>query len=246
MEGPSVVSRAKQGGGKADSVLPNVNRVSRLRLADQIISELQTAITSGELKVGDRLPPEPVLMERFGVGRSTVREAVRALVHSGVLRVQVGDGTYVSATPGAGDTLTDKIRRASIAELFDVRRAFEMSVAGLAARNRSEKDLLQLREAAQACEVAAQHDDPEAFVEADYAFHMQIAAATKNVLLVDLYGELRGAVRTQLREQPDVTDGISHHALTLHNKLLKALQDKDSRAAERIWAATPNPYLVNE
>ncbi|GAB5896735.1 FadR/GntR family transcriptional regulator [Mycolicibacterium mageritense] len=239
---------AGQGTGKAskaDTVLPSVNRVSRQRLADQIISELQTAITSGELKVGDKLPPEPVLMERFGVGRSTVREAVRALVHSGVLRVQVGDGTYVSATPSAGDTLTDKIGRASVAELFDVRRAFEMSVASLAARNRSDKDMKRLREAASACEDAAEHDDPEAFVEADYRFHMEVAAATKNTLLVDLYGELRGAVRMMMREQPDVTDVISHHALALHTKLLKALQDKDSRAAERIWAATPNPYTVN-
>jgi DNA-binding FadR family transcriptional regulator len=240
-----VATSANQGTGKAESVLPSVNRVSRLRLADQIISELQSVISSGELKVGDKLPPEPVLMERFGVGRSTVREAVRALVHSGVLRVQVGDGTYVSATPGASDTLTDKIGRASVAELFDVRRTFEMSVASLAARNRSDKDMKRLREAASACEDAAEHDDPEAFVEADYRFHMEVAAATKNTLLVDLYGELRSAVRTMMREQPDVTDGISHHALALHTKLLKALQDKDSRAAERIWASTPNPYSIN-
>ncbi|MCC9179961.1 FCD domain-containing protein [Mycolicibacterium mageritense] len=120
-----------------------------------------------------------------------------------------------------------------------------MSVASLAARNRSDKDMKRLREAASACEDAAEHDDPEAFVEADYRFHMEVAAATKNTLLVDLYGELRGAVRTMMREQPDVTDVISHHALALHTKLLKALQDKDSRAAERIWAATPNPYTVN-
>ncbi len=237
-----MVTRTKQGGGGTDSFLANVARPNRQRLADQIISELQAAITKGELAVGDKLPPEPVLMERFGVGRSTVREAVRALVHSGVLRVQVGDGTYVSGTPAAVDTLTDKVRRAGVAELFDVRRAFEMSVASLAAQNRTEKDLQRMRAAAQACETAAENDDPEAFVEADYRFHIQVAAATKNELLVDLYSELRAAVRATLREQPDVTDVISHHALTLHTKLIKALAEKNSRAAERIWAAAPNPY----
>jgi DNA-binding FadR family transcriptional regulator len=242
-----VAARAAKGDGTVEAaVFANVNPVSRARLADQVIGELQSAISNRELGVGDKLPSEPVLMERFGVGRSTIREAVRALVHSGVLRVQVGDGTYVAALPGSGESFVDKIRRASIAELFDLRRAFEMSVAGLAARNRDVADLKRLRAAARECEESSAVDDPEAFVTADYKFHMAVAAATKNDLLVELYREVRAVVRTTMIEQPDVTDGISHHALALHTKLMKALEAQDSRAAERIWAATPNPYRTGD
>lgn len=70
----------------------------RAGLSDQVIAELRNQITSGEWPVGSRIPTEPELVEQLGVARNTVREAVRALAHNGLLDIRQGSGTYVIAT----------------------------------------------------------------------------------------------------------------------------------------------------
>ena len=105
----------------------------RASLVDQVIDQLKDQITSGAWAVGDKIPPEPVLSDGLGVGRNTVREAVRALTHAGLLECRQGDGTYVRATCEMSEAVRRRLRTAELVEVLEVRRLLEMEAARLAA-----------------------------------------------------------------------------------------------------------------
>src|SRR5829696_1945154 len=104
----------------------------RAPLVDQAIASLRDRVLAGVWAVGERLPAEPALAADLGVGRSTVREAVRALAHAGVLEVRQGAGTFVRAAPAAAE-LALRLQRAQALEVYEVRRALEVEAAALAA-----------------------------------------------------------------------------------------------------------------
>ena len=115
----------------------------RAGLVDQVIDQMRSAITTGEWRVGERIPTEPELVTALGVGRNTVREAVRALAHAGLLEVRQGDGTFVRAT----SELSGAVKRLCGSELRDVlevRRTLEVEGARLAATARTEFELDEL------------------------------------------------------------------------------------------------------
>src|SRR5690349_17167527 len=115
--------------------------LKRNSLVEQIIEHLTAQIQQGDWPVGSRLPPENALALELGVGRSTVREAVRVLAHSGFLEVRQGAGTFVIATQpasktpatrsGADEALQTRLRRAKILDIYEVRRAIELEAARL-------------------------------------------------------------------------------------------------------------------
>src|SRR5690606_1420434 len=109
----------------------------------QVIEQLRDAVRQGEWAVGERIPTESELASTLGVGRNTVREAVRALAHSGLLEVRQGDGTYVRATNEVSGALR-RLCGARLREALHVRRALEVEAARLAATERTQDDLLTL------------------------------------------------------------------------------------------------------
>lgn len=116
----------------------------RTGLVDQVIEQLRASVAGGEWPVDTRIPTEPELAEALGVGRNTVREAVRALAHSGILEVRQGDGTYVRAT----SEVSGAVRRLcgpQLRDVLQVRRCLEVEGARLAAAARTEEDLAELR-----------------------------------------------------------------------------------------------------
>ncbi|WP_042376154.1 FadR/GntR family transcriptional regulator, partial [Streptacidiphilus melanogenes] len=94
-------------------------------LADQVIAQLRAQITSGEWPVGSRIPTEAELVERLGVARNTVREAVRALAHNGLLDIRQGSGTYVLATSELAGVMHRRFAEAEKSEVTELRLAFE-------------------------------------------------------------------------------------------------------------------------
>src|SRR4051812_39842076 len=113
----------------------------RSALADQVIARLRAQITSGEWPVGSRIPTEPELVERLGVARNTVREAVRALAHNGLLDIRQGSGTYVVATSELAGVMQRRFADAEPRHVAELRSALEASAARLAAPRRTEHDL---------------------------------------------------------------------------------------------------------
>ncbi|GGP48105.1 GntR family transcriptional regulator [Saccharothrix coeruleofusca] len=189
---------------------------------------MRGAIASGEWPVGQRIPPEPELVTALGVGRNTVREAVRALSHAGLLEVRQGDGTFVRAT----SELSGAVRRLCGSELRDVlqvRRTLEVEGARLAATNRTDEELLKLEALLAERDAALAAKDWERLVERDAAFHALLVQCSHNALLAELYQGLTEAVRASItatvRTEHD-DDQVSHTGL------LEAVRDRDpARAA---------------
>lgn len=209
--------------------------VQQRKLADQVTQQLQEKISLGELKPGEKIPTEPELMSLFGVGRSTIREAVRVLVKAGLLEVRQGDGTYVMNRTPSLEPLEHRLRRAAILEVYEARRILELEMAKLAAQRRSDDDLARMRESLNKRREARRLDDMWAYVDSDLAFHLAIAAASKNSVLTDLYGSFSNVLRDALYKL--VTDReLYQNQIAIHEQLLEAIERKDAKAAE-YWAA---------
>ncbi len=209
--------------------------IERKKLGDQVIHQLQEKISLGELKPGEKIPTETELMTLFGVGRSTVREAVRVLAKAGLLEVRQGDGTYVLDRTNNLEPLEHRLRRASILEVYEVRRALELEIAKLAARRRSEEDLLAMRESLAKRREARRVNDKRSYVDADLLFHLAIAAASKNSVLTDLYFSFSNTVRDALDKL--ISDQELHkNQISIHEQLLAAIERQDEQAAV-YWAA---------
>src|SRR5882757_973132 len=113
-------------------------------LADQVITRLRAEIVAGAWPVGSRIPTEPELVEHLGVARNTVREAVRALAHNGLLDIRQGSGTYVVATSELAGVMNRRFAAAEPGHVAELRSTLESSAAKLAAERRTERDLKQL------------------------------------------------------------------------------------------------------
>ncbi len=209
--------------------------IERKKLGDQVIHQLQEKISLGELKPGEKIPTETELMTLFGVGRSTVREAVRVLAKAGLLEVRQGDGTYVLDRTNNLEPLEHRLRRASILEVYEVRRALELEIAKLAARRRSEEDLLAMRESLAKRREARRVNDNRSYVDADLFFHLAIAAASKNSVLTDLYFSFSNTMRDALDKLISDQE-LYQNQISIHEQLLAAIAQQDEQAAV-YWAA---------
>ncbi len=210
-----------------------LNKVQRTGLVEHVIHQIQTKISRGEFPRNRKIPPEPMLMKQLGVGRSTVREAIRAMASAGVLDVRQGDGTYVRAQLAPSESLDARLKRASLLELYQVRKIIEIEIAGLAAENRSEGDLSKIRRHLTRRQRARDREDNSAYLDADIAFHIAIAESTKNPVLTDLFVAFSNALRNGLEKL--ISDPLLHDdRISLHEPLFKAIKDRDAAAA-RHW-----------
>src|SRR3954471_23618826 len=139
----------------------------RSALSEQVIAALRNQITSGEWPVGSRIPTEPELVDQLGVARNTVREAVRALAHNGLLDIRQGSGTYVLATSELAGVMHRRFANADPRHVAELRSALETKGAQLAAERRTEQDVKQIDAQLDRRERAWESGDTDAFVEAD-------------------------------------------------------------------------------
>ncbi|BBX21911.1 GntR family transcriptional regulator [Mycolicibacter terrae] len=201
----------------------------RTCLVDQVIDQLRASVTGGEWPVDSRIPPEPELAEALGVGRNTVREAVRALAHAGILEVRQGDGTYVRAT----SEVSGAVRRLCGSELRDVlqvRRCLEVEGARLAAVARTDEDLAELRALLERRDGHQQQGRDEDFARADTDFHRAVVRSSHNPVLAELYCGLTEVVIASVATtsgKPVQADQIRHRGL------LEAIVAGDVEAAGR-------------
>ncbi len=202
---------------------------SRERLVPRVIEQLRAEIAAGTWPVGGRIPTEPQLVAALGVGRNTVREAVRALVHAGVLECRQGSGTYVVSTDELSGAVGRRLASAEMAEAVEVRRAFEVEAARLAALRRTPEDLVTLDAALAGREAAWRSGRVAAFVEADAVLHTAIVAAAHNTMLGELYASFGSALRASLAGA--VGGELRPQAYVDHTRLVDAIRAGDATAA---------------
>lgn len=206
-----------------------------MKLYDKIVDRLQADINSGKFKPGEKIPPEPELMKLYGVGRSTIREAIKTLAMSGILIVQQGSGTSVN-TNLEGLSIEQRLRRADLADIQGVRALLEKEIVRLAAENRSPEQLAAIGESLEVRRQALLAEDLAATMEADITFHMAIARASGNSVLADLYYHFTLILRDLFSARS--TRGISRFAMNhyLHEELLQTIEQRDGRRAGEVLA----------
>ena len=169
-------------------MLENFRAIKVENPADKIIRQIKNLITSGQIKSGEKLPPERKLAEKFGVGRTHVRDAIRKLEFYGIVRTYPQSGTVVS---GLGITALEglisdvlEIEETDFRSLVETRVLLEIDCAIKAAERRTSDDLIILQNALNAFEEQAIQGI--AAVEEDLLFHLKIAEASKNKVLMSL------------------------------------------------------------
>ncbi|WP_369213407.1 FadR/GntR family transcriptional regulator [Streptomyces flavofungini] len=205
-------------------------------LSAQLVDSLRRHIDSGGWPVGTRIPPEAALIDELGVGRSTLREALGALAHLGLLEARVGDGTYVVASSELQSVM---VRRASAAErdnVLELRTVLEEYASGAAALRRSEDQLDRLKELLADADAACAGADVTAAGDVDALFHRAVVRASGNDLLVEVYDHLGTALTATLGGLPWDAVGAERHA-SLHRRLVDAIEERDEHGAREAAAA---------
>ncbi|MDR1392951.1 MAG: FadR family transcriptional regulator [Bifidobacteriaceae bacterium] len=198
-------------------------------LIEQIAEDMRERIVSGAWPVGSRVPTEPELAALVGAGRNTVREAVQALVHAGLLERRQGSGTYVLATSELPSAIERQFACASQREVLEVRQALEIVSASLAAQRRTQPQVEHLRHLLAQRTTAVDQGDLDSMVSADLALHRYIAEMTGNAVLAELYSTVLSAV----------VDNIRFNFLHVnqegnsHEDLVEAIAQGDPAAAAR-------------
>ena len=227
-----------------------MRQVARETLADRAADLLLDRIRSGEWELGERLPGETTLGPQLGVGRSTVREAIRQLAGGGVLTSRQGAGVFVTALDAAEDWDV-VLRRADVLSVIEARIAIEGEAASLAAQRRTPADVRAIRRAlaARAAYGAPSGvDDLEGYVDADTAFHRSVVAAAHNPILQELFDgftpRLRPAMVEMLRlrwrtgrgaparRAPSAHDAVEDQRM--HERLAESVVARDSAEAARL------------
>ncbi|TCU24731.1 GntR family transcriptional regulator [Rhizobium azibense] len=216
-------------------------RRSRERLAQQLIDQMRAQIESGKLKEGDQLPTEPQLEATFGVSRTVVREAIADLRSAGYVRPIQGKGVFVSNPSAQKAFSLTPIEIRSIPEtleLLEFRMATEGEAAAIAAYRRTAEQEAAIRAANR--KMAQMIEDGAPTVEADYEFHMAIAAATNNRFYVDVLRHFgpRSIPRGQFPTLPEAHDrAYLEKVHAEHVEILEAIADQEPERARQAMRA---------
>ncbi|MEU9889387.1 FadR/GntR family transcriptional regulator [Sphaerisporangium sp. NPDC051011] len=208
--------------------LPAPRRVASL--SAQLVDTLREQIASGAWPVGMRIPPEHDLVKQLGVGRTTVREALGALVHLGLLEARKGDGTYVRASSEMQSVLMRRAETSRGRDVLELRAVLEEYASGLAALRRTDDDLIRLRHLLDEAEATADSQEMAAMAEVDTRFHQAVVSAGGNTLLTEMYDVLSIAVTEQICGTLWPSATATEHTL-LHRRLVEAIAAQDEVGA---------------
>ncbi|GLZ13994.1 GntR family transcriptional regulator [Actinomadura sp. NBRC 104425] len=202
---------------------------------DQAVRHLRERIAAGDWPVGCKLPGETTLARELGVGRSTVREAIRALAGAGLVRTRQGAGVFVVATEPVEDFAT-RLRRASVADVYEIRLMVEIRAAELAAERRTDADIAAMDARLAARREAEASGDDAAFIDADIALHVAVVSAAHNPVLSDLFATFVPVLRDGLLDLVKLVDvhAADANGHAAHAALVEAIRDRSPAEAGRI------------
>jgi DNA-binding FadR family transcriptional regulator len=218
-----------------------LTKLPRETLADQVARNLMAFIQAQALKPGSFLPPETQLAADLGVSRPIIREALKSLEGKGIIEVMSGKGAVIK--PLDGEQLELYFQRAiqiegeAIIDLLELRKGIEVQSAVLAAQRRTADELASLAQIV--AEMRRNLHDPNAYVELDMAFHLQIATMTRNSMIRTLVGALRVAINSTINESMfrKQTDQQLEHVQVGHETILACLERGDAEESGCAMAA---------
>lgn len=212
--------------------------VQSSRLYQQIVRQIEDSILNGDLKAGEQLPAERELAQQFGVSRTAVREALKTLSEKGLVEAYPGRGTFVTneTSRSMRNSLGRIIRTGSsegAVQLVEVREILEPGIAALAAQRADEDGRTAMREAITVMDAAL---DAEGFIEGDLDFHLALAEAAGNPLILTLIDSIVGLLREQRMRTYYIEDGPKRGQYH-HKRILEAIERSDPQGARDAMCA---------
>jgi GntR family transcriptional repressor for pyruvate dehydrogenase complex len=209
-------------------------QVRRESLSVQAAGQIQQFIIRGELRPGDRLPPERELSEQLGVSRTVVREATKLLQERGLVKVLTGSGSFVSKVESSAISQSISLfmwgHGHAFHDLLEIRKMFEVEIAGLAAERATPEEVRELEAALAQMSAGADAGTAglEKFVLADLLFHHILAKASKNSLLPLLLAPINDLL-LEFSRQASSLPGAPASAIHFHDTLLQGIRARDSQ-----------------
>jgi GntR family transcriptional regulator, transcriptional repressor for pyruvate dehydrogenase complex len=214
-------------------------KIEKKKLSEEIAEKLRQMIQSGELQHGQQLDSVPNLATQFSVGKAAVREALSALKAVGLIEIKQGLGTFVTkadefSLPSLhlqGLVNIDQIRK-----IFEIRRILELGAVRVAATNRTEEDLLNLKNLLE--EMKQGIDDKEVGEEADWKFHMAIAKASNNNYIVDMLNSISSTIRATMYDSRKLwlfsNKKTALQLIEEHEAILFAIAENNEKMAQEL------------
>ena len=210
------------------------NKIPRMTVTEVIVDQIKEKILSGDLVPGQQLPPERILAEMLSVGRTSVREAIKALQHMGILEVRSGEGTFLCSNLSL---LSDHFKASyllkhfSVLELVEARTVIEAATAFFAAERSTQQEKEALKEIFLGA--ANSLENVSDFLNADFLFHQKIAEMSQNSVLLEMFKAMR---ELTLEENLDVIKkrGQMQSALEYHKEILYAILSDNPSEARKI------------
>jgi DNA-binding FadR family transcriptional regulator len=219
-----------------------VEKIKRVSVAEEIVNRILEMVEDGTLTPGEALPTEKEFTEMFGVGRSSVREALRALQSVGLVEKRQGNGTYLTAAAGKSSALFNVqkiLERYTLVELSEARKILEEQITALSAKNATRENIQTMRRENARLAALMESGSPEEIIACDQAVHRAIADGAHNEfltemleMLAEIYMEANISVLTR-----DKTES----AVAFHNKIIDFIEAGDLKNARR----TMTEHLVD-
>jgi GntR family transcriptional repressor for pyruvate dehydrogenase complex len=210
--------------------------VEKILVSDGILEQIRDLIHSGEFLPGQRLPSEVKMAALLSVSRSSLREALNALVHLGYLQRQTR-GIYVNPSVNWRATPSFRFSRSQedldVAEMIEVRKIVESELCALAAKRAEANDIKDLADSLE--QMKGQLGDPKAFIDSNQNFHLCVAKAAKNHILEDFIVNIRNLLKSNIALVIEKS-AISRRSLGYHRRIFEAIRDGDVSRARRAMA----------
>ena len=207
-----------------------IKKVKYHRVYEDVIEQIKEMIIEGNFKLGDMLPTERELAQAFGISRGTLREAFRILERENLIEVKPGGGRYLSRSIESMEDQTrifDNIERATIIELLEAREIFETGIVELACQRATDEDI---EEIVTAFERWGKLTEEEDHTRPDQAFHLSIAKATHNVVLVNMI-ELHMDLLQRTLSKTLQNDGRREEVYKEHLEIVNAIKARNAEQA---------------
>jgi GntR family transcriptional repressor for pyruvate dehydrogenase complex len=218
-------------------------KIKPISVTESVAQNLVSMIRQGRIKPGEKLPTEYELMRMLNVGRSSVREAVRGLVITGMLEAKTRRGTIV-VSPVANafsDGLKSSIALWALRDLYEVRLLLEEHAAGLAAKRATTQDIGEIERYAGS--VARKVAQRKPYLSENLNFHLSIAKAAHNTVLVYSLQNIIGAFRELREDISKILRSLHAQDVKEHNEILRAIKARREQEARRLMRAHLSYYI---
>nr|WP_304214267.1 FadR/GntR family transcriptional regulator [Fredinandcohnia onubensis] len=213
-----------------------IEPVKRMNVTDSIVNQIKDLVLQGKLNEGDKLPPERELMNLFGVGRPSLREALKVLEAQGLIE-KTQKGTIITGNHDKffSDSLMFQLYFSSAdwQDIFEARRFLEKELTYLATTRANSEDFNEIEQTIDDMELSVRENNQTEYVRSNLEFHKKIAKASKNLVLFNLYESINNLVKHS-QESGVTVYGVMTESLNYHKAIFKAMKERNAERASEL------------